>query len=218
VMNNSWSPYVAGPDGMMIPLPKGFVGGLVADKDQADVALVPNEGFRVIRPIPPGQRTFHGAFSLNAKRGEVVWNWDLPYGAYNSGLEILQVPGMQVSTPPGVNGQTMTVPQGTFFVLPQVSILPKQSMAMTIRGLPAAPAWRVWLPRIVGVLVVLVMLGGVLFAIYRARSAPPASAAREARRQALLDELVEVEKTGSVDAKRKEQILAELESLWDDAA
>jgi hypothetical protein len=218
VSNNSWSPFVAGPDGMMIPLPKGFVGGLVAEKDQADVALVPGEGFRIIRPIPPGQRAFHGAFSLTVKGGDVTWNWDLPWGAYNSGIEFLQVPGMQVSTPPGVNGQTMTVPQGTFFVLPQISILPKQAMAMTIRGLPSPPAWRVWLPRIIGAIVVLVMLGGVLFAIYRARSVPPALAARHARRQQLLDELVELEKTGSQDPKREEQILAELETLWDDAA
>jgi len=217
VSNNSWAPYVAGPDGMVVPLPKGFVGGLVADRDQGDVAVAPGEGFRIVRPIPPGQRTFHGAFSLPVSHGDVTWKLDLPYGAFNAGMEIQQTPGMTVETPPGVQGQTMTVPQGTFFVLPQISILPKQSMQMTIRGLPSQAAWYRWAPRILGVMVVIVMLGGIVLAIYRARADSPANAAREARRQQLLDELVELEKSGKHD-KRKEQILAELEGLWTDAA
>jgi hypothetical protein len=218
VSNNSWSPYVGGPDGLLIPLPKGFVGGLVADKDQGDVALAPGEGFRIMRPIPPGQRTFHGAFSLTVnKAGEVTWNLDLPFGAFNSGMEIMQVPGMQVQTPAGVQGQTMTVPQGTFFVLPQISILPKQSMVMTITGLPRPAAWRVWMPRIIGILGLLLMLGGVFYALTRTRPDAESSALREVRRQKLLDELVELEKAGK-NEKRREQIMAELEQLWDDAA
>lgn len=217
VANNSWSPYVAGPDGLILPLPRGFTGGLVAERDQGDVAAVPGEGFRITRPIPPGGRTFHGAFSLPVESGTVKWAWDLPYGAYNSGMEIMQVPGMSVQTPPGVNGQSVDVPQGSFFVLPQISILPKQSMVMTITGLPSAPAWRVWTPRIIGVIVVALMLGGLAFALRRPRAEVAATAAREARRQKLLDELVELEKSGK-NEKRREQLMAELESLWDDAA
>jgi hypothetical protein len=218
IANNSWSPFVGGPDGVMVPLPKGFMGGLVAEKDQADVALVPTEGYRIIRPIPPGDRTFHGAFSLPVKGGDVTWNLDLPFGAWNSGIEIQQVPGMTVQTPPGVNGQSMTAPQGgTWFVLPQISIMPKQAMTMSISGLPAVPAWRVWLPRIIGVAVVFVMLTGLTIALRRSRPDSAAAAAREARRQKLFDELVELEKSGK-NEKRREQIVAELESLWDDAA
>src|SRR5690606_31337360 len=59
VSNNAWAPYApAGSDGLVIPLPKGFVGGLVAEKDQNDVALMPGEGFRIIRPLAPGQKQF----------------------------------------------------------------------------------------------------------------------------------------------------------------
>jgi len=214
VLNNSWSPYVGGPDGMVIPLPKGFTGGIVADKDQGDVAIAPGEGFRIVRPIAPGTRAFHGAFSLKVDDGTVHWAMDLPYGSFNSGMEILQVAGMSVQLPSGVEGKTVTVPQGTYYVLPNISILPKQSMVMTITGLPSPPGWRKWVPRIVGILVVLVMLGGLTFALVRTRTAEDAG--RRQKRQQLLDELVELEKNRG-NSQRRDQVMAELERLWDDA-
>jgi hypothetical protein len=97
-------------------------------------------------------------------------------------------------------------------VLPQISILPKQRMVMSIDGLPSEPAWRVWVPRVVGSLVVLVMVGGLGFALFRRQR----DADRSLRRQQLLDELVELERT-SKDKKRREAILAELEGLWGDS-
>jgi len=212
VSNNSWAPYVGGPDGLIVPLPRGFTGGIVADKDQGDVAISPGEGFRIVRPIAPGTRTFHGAFSLPVEDGTVTWSLDLPFGAFNSGMDILQVPGMNVNPPDGVEHRTQDVPQqGSFYVLPQISILPNQSMVMTITGLPSAPAWRKWVPRIVGIAVVLVILAGLYFAFGRR----PKVAAQD-RRQQLLDELVELEKSGKRE-KRREQIMSELEQLWDDA-
>lgn len=217
VSNNAWAPYVGGPDGLLIPLPKGFVGGLVAEKDQGEVALVPGEGFRVIRPLPPGNRTFHGAFSLPVDDGDVTWRLDLPFGAFNSGMEILQAPGMTVTPAGNIKGQVMTVPQGTYYVLPQISILPRQSMVMKLSGLPQQPAWKVWLPRILGVLVLVVLLAGLVAALARKRDETHRE--REVRRGKLLDELVELERSGAPGkaAKRREQIMAELESLWDAA-
>lgn len=211
--NYSWAPYVGGPDGLLVPLPKGFVGGLVAEKDQGDVALEPTEGFRIVRPIAPGTRAFVGAFSLPVDGGSVRWNWDLPFGAFNSGIEFMKVPGMNVVTPPGVQGQEMTVPQGTFYVLPRVQIMPRQSMVMTITGLPSKPAWAVWLPRIIGAFVIVLILGGVAFAFVARK---PDTAGRAARRQQLLDALVAMDKAGSKNEKRREELLGELESLWDD--
>lgn len=211
--NYSWAPYMGGPDGLLIPLPKGFVGGLVAEKDQGDVALEAKEGFRIVRPIAPGNRAFHGAFSLPVDNGTVKWSLDLPFGAFNSGMEILKAPGMNVVTPPGVQGQEMTVPQGTFYVLPRIQIMPRQSMVMTITGLPSPPAWSIWLPRIIGVVVVVLILGGVAFAFAVRR---PNVAGRNARRQQLLDALVAMDKAGSKNEKRREELLAELEALWDD--
>lgn len=216
VSNNAWAPYVGGPDGLLIPLPKGFTGGLVAEEDQGDVAVVPGEGFRLIRPIPPGQKQFLGAFSLPVSDGGVAWNVDLPFGSFNSNMKLQWVAGMKVDTPPDVDGRTMTIPQGTFFVLPQINILPNRSMVMTITGLPQPPTWKRWMPRIVGALVVMILLGGIGAAVFRDRDKEEA---RAARRQQLLDELVELERSGATGkaAKRREQILAELETLWDAA-
>lgn len=217
VTNYSWMPYVGGADGLILPLPKGFVGGLVAEQDQGDVSVAPGEGFRIMRPIAPGERAFHGGFSLPVKDGDVTWNLDLPFGAFGSEMEILQTPGMQVQTPPGVNRQSVTVPQGTYVVLTQISILPKQSMRMTLTGLPSVPGWRVWLPRAVGVLVVLVMVGGLVIALRRKNPNGASTVERDARRQKLLDELVELEKAGK-QGKRRDQVMRELEQLWDDGA
>ena len=217
VSNNSWMPYVGGPDGLIVPMPKGFVGGIVAERDQGDVSVAPGEGFRISRPIAPGDRAFHAGFSLPVDDGEVTWAMDLPFGAFQSGMEILQFPGMEVKTPPGVTSKTVTVEQGTYLVLPDISILPKQAMVMTLTGLPALPAWRVWLPRAIGIIAVLMMIVGVTLAIRRRKPDAASAGSREARRGKLLDELVELEKSGK-NEKRREQVTRELEQLWDDGA
>jgi hypothetical protein len=214
VTNYSWSPYRAGPDGLLVPMPHGFKGGVVFDPDQNEVAVAAGEGFRIIRPIPPGGRAFHGGFSLPVDDGKVAWAFDLPMGSYESELDIRQTPGLKVHTPPSVKGEVRTVPQGTFFVIDPITIPPRQSMVMSIEGLPSPPAWRAWISRIVGVLVVAVMLAGVAFALFGKRPAAVAAAAqREARRQRLLDELVQLERNGG-SPKRREQLVRELEELW----
>jgi hypothetical protein len=197
-------------------MPHGFKGGVVFDPDQNEVAVAAGEGFRIVRPIPPGGRAFHGGFSLTVEAGQVAWAWDLPLGSYQSELDIRQTAAMTVHTPSNVHGETRTVPQGTFFVIDSITIKPNQSMAMSIDGLPSPPAWRWWVPRIIGVLVVGVMLAGIFFALARRqpeRTSSVASVASEARRQRLLDELVELERNGG-SPKRREQLLRELEEHW----
>jgi hypothetical protein len=130
-------------------------------------------------------------------------------------MEILQVPGMSVETPKGADGQIMNVPQGSFFVMPRIQILPKQAMVLTIRGLPQPAKWRVWVPRVVGLLVVLLIVGGVVFGFVRGK---PDNVAREARRQQLLDALVAMEKAGVQNQAAKDELIKELESLWDEGA
>jgi hypothetical protein len=212
VTNYSWAPYRGSPDGLVVPAPHGFKGGVVFDPDQNEVAVAAGEGFRIIRPIPPGGRVFHGGFSLPVEDGKVAWALDLPLGTYESELIIKKTPGMTVQTPPSVNSETRTVAQGTFVILGPISITPKQSMALSIDGLPSTPAWRRWVPRIVGVLVVGVMLAGIFFALLRKQPRAVTGAA-DLRKQRLLDELVELERTGG-NPKRREQLLDELEDLW----
>jgi hypothetical protein len=213
ITNYSWAPYRAGPDGLVVPAPHGFKGGIVFDPDQNEVAVAPGEGFRIIRPIPPGGRVFHGGFSLPVEHGKVAWSLDLPMGSYESELAIRKTPAMTVQTPPGVNSETRTVPQGTYVILGPISIAPRQAMVMSIAGLPSEPGWRIWVPRVVGVLVVGVMLAGIFLALTRKQPARAAVKSSEALRQKLLEELVEIERSGG-NPKRREQLLSELEELW----
>jgi hypothetical protein len=216
VMNNSWSPYRAGPDGLIVPLPRGFKGGVVFGNDQSDVSVVAGEGFRIVRPIPPGGRPFNGGFSLAVDGGKVGWSLDLPLGVFQSELYLRNTPEMKVQAPPGVGVRPEIGQQGDkYTVLGPFSIAPKQSMVMAIEGLPSEPAWRGLVRAFAGVVVICVLAAGVFFALYRKSGQPAqqAVATSERRRQALLDQLVELERTGA-NPKRRDQLLDELEQLW----
>src|SRR5207244_1394206 len=134
---------------------------------------------------------FIGGFSLPVDAGGVKWDLDLPFGAYQSGIEIQELAGMSLAAPPSVKSELAKDNRGTWRVLSPITIMPKQSMVMAISGLPAKPGWSVWVPRVLGVSVVAIMLGGLGFALWRRREG---DATRQARRQKLLDELVELER------------------------
>lgn len=217
ITNNSWAPYIGKTgDGIIIPLPKHFKGARVGEQDQDDVAVSQGEGFRIGRPIPPGGKVFHAQFSMPIEAGSVEWSLDLPLGAFQSGMEIMQTPGMSVVSSAAMRQEVATVAQGTYIVFPQISIAPKQAMEMTITNLPSQPAWKLWAPRVVGVVAIFVMLGGLVLALYRSSSAR--SHERATRRAQLLEELVALEKAlengVSKDDKRRAQITSELEQLW----
>ena len=230
IENNSWAPYRATPDGLMIPLPKGHKGGVVAEASQNDVAVVPGEGLRVIRPLPPGSGiSFIAGFSMTADNGNVDWSLDLPLGSgtissgrlVGSDIHIRETPGMTVTLPNNVRGAVKPGKDGSKYYMIEGITIPKgRSIEMTIHGLPAPASWKLWVPRAVGVLVVLTIVGGVALALLGKRAPVSTSAARRA---ALLDELVELERAGAVatgpgdrgsDPGRREQIMAELEKLW----
>ncbi len=212
IENNSWSPYRASADGMLIPLPHGFKGGVVADMNQNDVAVVPQEGLRVLRPIPPGTKTFVAGFSLAVDNGDVDWALDLPNGTFQSDFHIRQTPGMTVNLPATAKGEVRPGKDGLdYFVVEDITIPVGKSMVLSISGLPSPPAWKLWLPRLVGLLVIATILGGIGLTIFRKR--PVAIPDNAARRAALLDELVELERSGK-DPKRREHVMSELEKLW----
>jgi len=219
ITNYSWAPYKApGPDGLLLKLPKRHKGAIVAAVDQNDVAVAVGEGFRILRPIPPGGRKFRAGYSMPIEHGEVEWQFDLPLGSWQSEMKIRQTPGMSVKLPQGVQGETQTASSGEpWFVITGITIDRGQSMALTISGFPTEPAWRVWAPRIMGLLVLVMILGGIGFALARTSAASASVPDREARRAKLLDELVDLERRGVSSSKerhRKEQLVDELERLW----
>lgn len=213
IEHRSWIPYRDTPDGMIIPLPRGFKGAVVAPESQNDVTVAPGEGFRIVRPIPPGGLKFVGGFSLDADGGDVRWALDLPRGTFNSGIEIRKAEGMTVKgLPPGTKSRVAQAENGTeWIVVYPIAIQPNKSMHMTIAGVPSHPSWKKWVPRIVGVGVFMLILGGIAWGVLFRKPAPAVDG--NARKQALLDELVELERSGG-DPARKEALVAELERLW----
>lgn len=216
--NLSWIPYRHGPDGLLIKLPRGFVGAVVADKDQQLVTADKAEGFRIRRPLAPGGASFDGAFSLRIEGGVTRWDWDLPWGAEDSQLAIQQTPGLIVDVPAGVRSTTERNGLGmAFYVVRNLDIGPGQRMAMKVRGLPVPPAWKIWLPRLAGLLVLGLLTGGLIIAVRARRSdGPPAAeqAKVDARVAALLEELIGIDSAAAPDAERRGRVVAELERLW----
>jgi hypothetical protein len=211
--NISWAPYSAGPDGLIIPLPKGFRGAKVAEEHQGIASVVPGEGVRILRPLAPGRTQFIVGYTLYSSGGELDWQLDIPYDMFQSDLQIRLADGMAVTPEGRARGQLAEGRDGSqFFLLNDISIRAGQSMVMKVTGMPAPPSWRVWVPYLVLIVVVMLIAGGVVFALMGkpARAAP---AAGDKRRSALLDELVEIDRTGK-DPARREQVLAELERLW----
>ena len=211
VTNYSWAPFRTSADGLVIKLPAGHKGGIIAPQDQGDVSVAQGEGFRIMRPIPPGGRKFRAGFSLPVEDGAVSWKFDLPFGTWQSNMEIRQNEGMRVKLPQGVVGETRTASTGEpWFVVDNFTVERGQSLVIGIEGLPAEAAWKVWVPRVVGVLV---LLGGIAFALDR-KTAPSPKADNEARRAKLLEELVDLDRDGREETRRRAQIVDELERLW----
>jgi hypothetical protein len=207
VANNSWIPYLDNADGLLVKLPKGHVGGVVGDEFQHEVSVAQSEGFRILRALPPGSTQWEAGFSMKADQGEVVWKMDLPLGAFQSMLQIREFENMKVDAGGARQGETQTGRSGTkWLTFDNIMIPTNQSMVMKISGMPRHPYWKLWVPRITGLLVVAIMLG------YRPRAHAAAlecGCCGEA--QSRLDE----RPIGSRERRLSAERTAELERHWD---
>lgn len=215
VENISWSPYKASADGMVIPLPEGF-NARVDEEFQNVASVAPGEGVRVVRPLAPGRTSFVVNYYLKSEGGVLEWRMPVKQDLFQSSMQIRLHDGMEVK-PRGTTGRVATSRDGRqWFLLDEISIRAGQMMEMKITGMPHEPSWRYWLPRLVGMLVLIMIVAGVVFALVRkpARAGEATAASADSKRRAqLLDELVELDRTGK-DLVRREQLLAELERLW----
>ena len=217
ISNWSWAPYRAkDTDGITIKLPPHFKGAIVSAANQAEVAVEQGTGFRIMRPIPPGGTKFRAGFSMPIEDGKVDFKFDLPLGTMRSQMRIRQTPGMTVALPPGLTGETRTIDTGEqWYMINDIRVDRGGAFAITVSGFPSEPAWKTKLPRILGVLVLAMIIGGVAFAI--ARKPTAVAPADLARREQLLDELVALEKRGiesTKDRDRREKLIEELERTW----
>jgi len=214
--NSSLAPYIPGtigkPEELVIPLPKGFIGGTVDPQFAEQVSVDPTRGFIVREPVPPGGMGFVGHFSLKTDEGAVTWDLDLPYGTFESGMEIKRTKDMKLDLGPRMPVREANDERGSWYVLSPISVQPKQRMVFTVNGLPQPPSWTRWSRDAVGLAVLAIVLAAIGFAVFWPRKqveGPTAS-----RYDQLVDELATLDDTNDPDtAARREQLLAELETL-----
>ncbi len=121
---------------------------------------------------------------------------------------------MKVNLPDGAQGHDEEMRDGSVYhKIDNIKIGRGKSMVMTVTGLPSPAAWKIWAPRLVGILVIFVILGGLGIAMFGRHARQTPLTQNLARKNAILDELVDLERSGA-DPRRKEQLTAELEKLW----
>ncbi|CAN5908642.1 hypothetical protein BH11MYX2_BH11MYX2_11790 [soil metagenome] len=213
VQNWGWEPVRAGADGLVIPFPSNMRHPVVAAKDQTIAAVAPGQGYRILRPIPPGGVAFGFGFDVSIDGGSSTVAFPSKFGTMGARFRVRQNPGQVVTMPPGQKGTPTAT--SDWYVIQNVSINPGQEFSVTVSGLPSAPSWKIWMPRILGVLVLLILLGGIGYAIvHTPAEGVPADAKR---RETLLEELVALEKRGNLNAKERkerEKLIDELERIW----
>jgi len=227
VQNASWAPWAGPSEGLRIPGPRGATGLVVADEDKTWVSA-DGDAFRLLRPVPPFGGDFRAGFSLPVQEGGLTWDLPLPMGTSGSSLAILKTPGMKVEVPKGSRARDVPQPNGAvWYAIQDITIGPNQRMAFDITGLPRRPEWQVLSRRGAALIVMLLLAGGLGYALTRRPAASPTSeaATRKSRRkriEELLDRIARIDRgdpIGKDDAGRREALVAELEALYrEDAA
>ncbi|HEU5055473.1 MAG TPA: hypothetical protein VFU21_03080 [Kofleriaceae bacterium] len=220
VLNPAATPYDPGPDGLRIPLPKGYVGASVQDEMATRVKVDEDRGLVWRGSIPPGTRNFVASFALPTDDGKVDFDMDLPHGAVQSQLVLEDMPGVRIDAPAGVQRETRTQQGRKFVLLGGIERRPGEQLSFEIAGLPQAPSWRKWVRRGAG-LAVLGLLGWAVFAITRGRRGISRREELEAEREELLQALTQLEAdlqrkkiAAPLYKKQKAQLAGKLEAIY----
>jgi hypothetical protein len=233
IFNTSSMPWNPGREGIVIPLPKGFIGGRVDEEMATQVKLDPDRGLLWRGVLPPGNVQFVSGFSLPVQDGKVQFAQDLPFGVFNSSLVMLKNPGMQlIGLPPGVRAFDAKARNGRdMYVINNINIPEGQSMVFTIAGLPHVPASQRYTRWLVGGLVVVLLAWAMtIIFIHRPRealvmggkAADKGGGRKLAReREELLDQLVDLEAkkkrgevTGEAYERARGRLKKQLESVY----
>lgn len=232
--NWSYAPWDPGPEGLVVPLPAGFVGAQVEDEMSHRVAVDPDRGLLWRGALPPGGAQFIMAFSLPVADGGVQFDMPLPLGAMNSLLALRHTPGMTVDMPVSEQGRFMDDSEGRrHYVVRGINIAPMQRMVLSVKGLPQpSQTQRVLRWAVGGAVLCLLAWGvwGIAAQRRREREEPAAGSARDQgsvdrqrklkkRREHLLDELVALESRkddmGEEDyRKRRGKLTRQLEVVY----
>ncbi len=197
IANPGIMPFRASARGLIIPLPKGFVGASVADEMTSRVGVESGEGFLWRGAVPPGQRDFIASYALPVREGAMSFDMDLPYGIRSGRLVVEDHKDMELRTPPGAKVEPLVQPNGSkFLVMPDINIEPKQRLVFGLTGLPQESAWQSYFRYIAGA-VALLLIFWAIFAIFfgpkGTEKQDPVLDKLEANREQLMNQLVKLE-------------------------
>jgi hypothetical protein len=221
--NPSSTPLATEKDGLLIPLPKGFLGASVQDEMTTRVKVDPDHGLLWRGALPPGQRDFMMSFALPVENGEIAFDLPLPYGLTAGQIVFEDLPGMKLDLPEGVRPIPRTMKNGRkFLMVAGITIDPQQRLVFGVRGLPVEPTWRVWVKLGVGLSVIALFAWALLGVFARRAKSSPAATKPARRPDLLLDELARVEtryRDGDLEEtkykKERARLLKQLESVFD---
>jgi hypothetical protein len=193
IFNPSVIPFDPGPDGLRIPLPRGASGAGVDDESTARVKV--NDDSLVWRgAVAPGQKDFIGGFSIPVEDGVATLEIELPYGTFGSQIMLEDMPGMRIDVPAGVEREPDSAQDGRPLVkLGNIKRKPGESLSIRIAGLPQHAAWKLWGRRAVSLLALGLVAWLIVSLVIRLRGGRTAIEELEARREELLQTLVQLE-------------------------
>ncbi len=233
LFNPSLVPYQPGPQGLRIPLPKGYTGASI-NEEMGEGGAVPvkvdeDRGLVWRGPLPPGERSFVASFGLPTDDGKATFEMPMPHGLFRgwrNQMVFEQIPGMRIQTPAGATQRTaMGNDNRPHTVIENLQLDTGTSLKLLISGLPVHPAWKRWLRNGVG-LIVLGLLGwGVWGVATRSRRGGGRQSTLEEEREELLEEVVRLEAdlrrqrvTEQVYQQRRGELLRQLEGVYADLA
>jgi hypothetical protein len=227
--NPSFVPYEAGPQGLRIPLPKGYVGASI--EDEVGGAATPlkvdeDRGLVWRGPLPSGQRQFIAGFALPAVDGKTSLSMALPIGLWQSQLVFEEFPGIKIQAPAGARESKSRTEDGRPLLMYQgIQASPGGTLKMSFTGLPQHSVWQKRLTYAVA-LVVLALIGWAVWGVaMRGRRGGGRQSSLEEEREELLEAVVRLEGelrrqqvTEPVYQQRRGDLLRELEGVYADLA
>lgn len=197
IANPGIMPFRPAARGLVIPLPKGFVGASVADEMTSRVGVESGKGFLWRGAVPPGQRDFIASYALPVSDGAVSFDMDLPYGLRGGRVVVEDHKEMELRTPPGAKVEPLVQPNGSkYLAMPEINIPPKQRLVFGLTGLPQESKWQFYF-RLIVAAVALLLIFWAIFAIFfgpkGTEKVDPVLDKLEASREQLMNQLVKLE-------------------------
>ncbi|MBI4511391.1 MAG: hypothetical protein HY698_17290 [Deltaproteobacteria bacterium] len=226
VGNLTGVPRNPGPDGLLVPLPRGFQNATVGEEMAQRVSVVEGKGLVFRGRIPPGEQQVVVQWAQKVQDGQVSFDLPAPLGLLDGQIMIERVPGAVVTPPMGIAAKSRRMDNGReYVVLSNLSVPAGGTLKFHMTGLPQPPVRERVLKTIAGAC----MLGLLAWAILALVRKPPRDPSRErgkeaalgrheliARQAELYDELVALETerlTNQADpqlTKRREALVAKV--------